>query len=82
MGVRKGESVTIVEERGIWPWIGIAQQRERCAQSLRGMVILLCVVEERVIVIQPEITWVNNVHIAMLHVTLWWWRVEGVCWTM
>ena len=35
---------------GIWPLIGAVPQKERNVQSVGGMVILLCVVRERVII--------------------------------
>ena len=51
--MREPVSATIAKERDIWQGIGIAQQKERNVQNVEGMVILLCVVRERVIVMGP-----------------------------
>ena len=69
------ESTTIVEERDIWPLIGAVLQKERNVRSVGGMVILLCVVRERVIIMQLEVNRINDggvligVNLTML--TLW-----------
>ena len=54
------ESATIVEERDIWPLIGAAQPKERNVRNVGGMVILLCVVRERVIIMQIEVNWISD----------------------
>ena len=64
--MREAESATIVEERGIFQGIGIAQQKERNEENAEGMVILLCVVRERVIVMGPGVKQVSDAGITML----------------
>ena len=38
-GMIRPESITIVEERDIWPLIGAVQQKERNVQSVGGTVL-------------------------------------------
>ena len=59
------ESATIVEERDIWPLIGAVQQMERNVQNVGGMVILLCVVRERVIIMQLEVNRISDGGVQM-----------------
>jgi len=42
--ITRGESATIVEERGIWPEIGTVLREERSVQSVEGMDMLGVVV--------------------------------------
>ena len=39
----RGESATVMEERGIWPEMGVVLQKGRSLQSVESMDILLCV---------------------------------------
>ena len=69
------ESATIMEERDIWPLIGAVQQKERNVQNVGGMVILLCVVRERVIIMQLEVNQISDggvlIGISLTMLTLW-----------
>ncbi|KAL9962466.1 hypothetical protein ACROYT_G031571 [Oculina patagonica] len=65
-GMRKTKSAIIVEERVIWQGTGTAQRRERNVQNVEGMVILLCVVRERVIVMEAKVKQISDVRITML----------------
>ena len=69
------ESATIVEERDIWPLIGAVQQKERNVQNVGGMVILLCVVRERVIIMQLVANRISDggvvIGVSLTMLTLW-----------
>ena len=69
------ESATIVEERDIWLLIGAVQQKERNVRNVGGMVILLCVVRERVIIMQIEVNWISDgwvpTDVSLTMLTLW-----------
>ena len=59
------ESATIVEERDIWPLIGAVQLEERNVRNVEGMVILLCVVRERVIIMKLEVNRISDVGVLI-----------------
>ena len=69
------ESATIVEERDIWPSIGAVQQKERNVQNVGGLVILLCVVRERVIIMQLEVNRISDggvlIGVSLTMLILW-----------
>ena len=60
-GMTKAGSALIVEERGILPGMGAAQQEENNVQDAEGMVILLCVVEGRVRMQQRVLVGIHRV---------------------
>ena len=64
-----------MEERDIWPLIGAVPHKERNVQSVGDMVILLCVVRERVIIMQLEVNRISDggvlIDVSLTMLTLW-----------